>query len=305
VKIQNPSADFHCGYVAIVGWPNVGKSTLLNSLLGMKLSIVTPKPQTTRESVLGVLNEEGYQMIFLDTPGWLKPNEPFQKMMKKAIMRALYDDSDVVLWLVEPKPLTDKDKELAEALAKIEKPLFVVINKIDTPEGETQAQKTQDELSPIIKRETFPFLVSAKTKKGLTPLKTKLKSSLPQSPPYFPTDQVTDRWERYYVSEMIREQIFNLYHQEIPHASTVDVKEFKEVEGKKDHILCSVIVETNSQKKIMIGQKGRAIKNLSQSSRKRVEAWLGREIYLELNVEVRKNWRKDKEFIKNLHCHYS
>ncbi len=292
--------NFKSGVVAIVGWPNVGKSTLLNAFLGTKISIVSPRPQTTRESILGILNEENLQMIFMDTPGWLKPVDPFQGTMKRAIVRSLYDDADVLVWLLEPKTMTLEDEDFGQKLLNIRKPLCVVINKIDLSHSPRLISEMTAKIQACVGAETKVHAVSAKNGTGLPELKADLISKLPLGVPYYPTDQLTDRWERFYVTELIREEIFRLYQQEVPHASAVVVEDFVEKAGRKDLIQVSIIVETEGQMKIVLGQKGRLIKELGQSARGEIEARLGRPVFLELKVKIHKNWRKDEKFLASL-----
>ncbi len=283
--------------MAIIGWPNVGKSTLLNSILGTKLSIVTPKAQTTRESIAGILNLPKTQIIFLDTPGWLNPNDTLQTFMKKSIMRSLYDDADAVVWLLEPQELTDDQKKLGETLLRSEKPLIVGVNKVDTVTKEATEQVRAGLPAGF---EAVSFLrLAAKNGSGVPELIEALKKLMPLSPPYFPTDQITDRWERFYVTELIREKIFGIFKEEIPHAAFVMIEEFQEKEGHKDLIKAIIYVETEGQKRIIIGNKGMMIKQVGQEARKEIEDRLGRPIYLELNVKIHKNWRKDAQFIKS------
>ncbi|OVE78412.1 GTPase Era [bacterium F11] len=302
--MSSSDAPFRCGYVAIVGWPNVGKSTLLNALLGVKLSIVTPKPQTTRQSILGILNEPQVQLIFLDTPGWLDAHNPYETFLKKSVHRSVYDDADLIVWLMDPKIPEEKDKLLAKKLAGINKPLFVIVNKCDLLNKSDIIASINQEINSLISSEFHFGVISAKTKKGISELKKKVISALPVSPPYFPTDQLTDRWERFYVSELLREAIFKQYHDEIPHACAISIEEFREREGQKDFIKATIFVETESQKGILIGQKARSLRQLGQATREEIEKTLGREIYLEINVKVKKAWRKDAEFIKTLFQEY-
>ncbi len=283
--------------MAIIGWPNVGKSTLLNSILGFKLSIVTPKAQTTRESIAGILNSDKSQLVFLDTPGWLKPNDTLQTFMKKSIMRSLYDDADAVVWLIDPKPLEEEQKAFGETLLRSNKPLIVAINKVDTV-----TKEISEEVRATLPAgfEKLPFIrLAAKNGSGVPELIDHLKGLMPPSPPYFPTDQITDRWERFYVTELIRERIFGLFKEEVPHAAAVVIDEFVEKEGHKDLIKAIIYVETEGQKRILIGEKGRSIKQIGQGAREEIEERLGRPIFLELNVKIHKNWRKDPEFIKS------
>jgi GTP-binding protein Era len=263
----------------------------------VKLSIVTPKPQTTRESIVGILNQPGSQLIFLDTPGWLKPNDTLQSFMKKSLLRSLYDDADVVVWLLDPHPLTEEQKDFGGTLLRANKPLIVAINKIDTTPKEI-SEEVQSSLP--VGFEMIPFVrLAAKNGSGVPELVGLIKDRLPLSPPYFPTDQITDRWERFYVTELIRERLFERYKEEVPHASAVVIDEFREQEGRKDFIKAIIYVESEGQKKILIGEKGRAIKEVGEGARKEIENRLGRPVFLELTVKVQKNWRKDPQFIKS------
>lgn len=290
---------FRSGYVSIVGWPNVGKSTLLNNMLGAKLSIVSPRPQTTREAILGILNEPNVQAVFVDTPGWLEPEGAFQSLMKKSIVRSIHDDADVLVWLLEARPLSEADKAFGEKLKACGKPVVAAINKIDVTSNKEKLAAVEESIKAVLGADATIYRVSAKTKQGLFELKGGLISRLPEAPPYFPTDQMTDRWERFYVSELIREQLFSKYQDEVPHASTVQIESFSEVPGRKDVIKAHIVVETEGQKKIVIGAKGRSIKELGQAARKEIESCLGRPVFLELVVKVHKNWRKDGEFLKS------
>jgi GTP-binding protein Era len=299
-----PKEGFRSGYVAIVGWPNVGKSTLMNALLQAKLSIVSSKPQTTREAIRGILTTIDYQIVFVDTPGWLQPNDPFQTHMKTEIVRALRDDADVVLWLVELQGLKEGERELGLLLSKLEIPVFAVISKIDAPltSGSMQALKDtlQSQYSFIPER---IFTVSAERRMGLNELIMGVKNQLPVSPPYFPDGQITDRWERTYVAELIQEQIFRKFREEVPHASCVMIEDFEEKPGKKDVIQATIIVETEGQKGILVGKGGTMIRELGTEARMEIERLLGRPVFLSLTVKIHKNWRKDSQFLKQLGAH--
>lgn len=289
---------FKSGYVSLVGWPNVGKSTLLNAFLGSKLSIVSPRPQTTRESILGILNEPGVQMVFVDTPGWLSPQDAFQSFMKRSIVRSIYDDADVLAWLMEPKPFAPEDAEFAKKLHASNKPVVAAVNKMDLAGSAVHFDRIKSELAPILGAATPVLPVSAKSGAGRAELKGALIARLPEAPPYFPTDQMTDRWERFYAAELIREQIFKRYQQEVPHACLVLVEEFVEKPGRKDVIKAAIVVETEGQKKIVIGARAAAIRDLGRAARQEIEAQLGRPVFLELKVKVHKNWRQDGPFLK-------
>lgn len=286
--------------MAIIGWPNVGKSTLLNHLLKAKLSIISPKPQTTRETIRGILNEPNVQAIFLDTPGWLKPNGAFQQSMKKEILRSVYDDADAILWMLEPAPLTDEQKEFGVMMAKTGKPICAAISKCDVQRDPAMLDALVKELKTLLPPDSFVLRISARSGLGMTDLKNFFMKKLPEGEPFFPTDQMTDKWERFFVEEFIRETIFNTVHEEVPHASYVKVEEFDEREGRKDHIKATIYVETEGQKRILIGLKGQVIRQIGEKSRQEIEKLLNRPVYLELIVKIKKNWRTDGLFLKQM-----
>jgi GTP-binding protein Era len=298
---RSENDDFRAGYVAIVGEPNVGKSTLMNALLDQKISIVTPKPQTTRRRVLGILNGSGYQAVFLDTPGILKPKYLLQKAMLETAYSAV-DDADLVLVMIDARDsAVENDPKRDLVLSSVKrsgKPAFLVINKIDL------VRRT--ELLPMIDRfsklRIFKEIVPVSALKGdnIDELKSTLVRYLPTARPYFPSDAITDQPEKFFVAEIIRENIFERYRDEIPYSTEVDVIEFKERDGKKDFISAEVFVERESQKGILIGKGGTALKEVGELARKKVEDFLGREVFLELRVKVRENWRKDERWLKRL-----
>jgi GTP-binding protein Era len=282
------SAMMKSGYIAIVGRPNVGKSTLLNALLDDKISAVSPKPQTTRQRVVGIANGADYQMLFLDTPGILKPRYPLQKLMEKEIDLALAD-ADVVLLVVEPG-LSPSSELPAPSPRSV-----VAINKIDTV--------AKPELLPVIQHYAelgYDAIVpiSALKGDGVAGLRDVLKSRLPEGEPFYPQDQLTTQPEKFFVGELIREAIFASYGEEIPYSTIVEVVEFKEREGRKDFIQAVIYVEKASQKAILIGHGGEALKRLGSRARERIEVFLERPVYLELWVKVKEGWRKDEAFIR-------
>jgi GTP-binding protein Era len=293
--------DFKCGYVCIIGEPNVGKSTLMNTLIGQKISIVTDKPQTTRHKILGILSNEQFQIIFLDTPGLLKPKYLLQKAMMDAAHAAM-NDADVVIFMVDALDLkmeADVDHDVVfEALNKINKPVFLVINKVDIID--------KFKLLPIIdfysKRFEFVeiFPISALNALGTADLLKSVVERLPVHPPYYPLDFVSDSSERFFVSEIIRERIFVKFRQEIPYSTTVGIIEFREQEGKKDFISAEIYVERQSQKGILIGKKGVALKEIGESARVEIEKFLGRSVFLELHIKVREKWRDSDTWLKRL-----
>ncbi len=287
---ESPPPPFKSGYVAIVGRPNVGKSTLLNQLLKFKLSIISPKPQTTRRRVLGILNGQGYQIIFLDTPGMIEPRYDLQRMMMKYVRQAVAD-ADVVVYLVDASWKVHQPEAVARELEGIDKPVLLAINKID--------QVRKDTLLPLIEsyRQAFPFRaivpISALKDDGLDRLLDEIITYLPVGHPYYPTDYITDQEERFFVAEIIREKIFHLYGEEIPYSTHVEIEEFKERPGKKDYIRAVIYVEKSSQKGILIGKGGRALKRVGELAREEIEQFLGRPVFLELFVKVMEDWRKN------------
>jgi GTP-binding protein Era len=286
---NSESPSFRAGYVAIIGRPNAGKSTLLNRLLGYRLSIVTPKPQTTRHRILGILNGENYQVLLLDTPGILDPRYTLQKLMKQEIEKALADADVILLLLDATQPVFDDLKLLTGRNA------VIALNKID--------EIPRQQLLPMIDRcarEGFDrvFLISALNGDGVDDLKKAIVNLLPEAPPFYPPDQVSERPERFFVAELIREAVFNRYGAEIPYSTTVEIEEFKERPGRKDYIRAVIYVERESQKAILIGEGGRALKKVGEIAREAIEQFLGRPVYLELWVKVAPNWRENENFIR-------
>ncbi len=291
---------YRAGYVAIIGRPNVGKSTLLNQLLRERLAAVSPKAQTTRHKILGILSGPSYQALFLDTPGIMRqPSDELDRRMLKNAQEAI-KDADVVVLLVEPRPPGDVERSLIEKLSS--RPTILAINKVDTVD-QAQVQATIDQYRVL--HEFVEILpISALYGAGLDRLLELVVSLLPEGAPFYPEDQLTDRPERFFVSELIREQIYHLYGDEIPYDTAVEIEEFREArpeEGRnKDFIRAVIYVNRDSQKRILIGAGGRAIKRLGEVARKQIEGFLGRPVYLELWVKVRKKWRKNPQLLKNL-----
>ena len=270
----------------------MGKSTLINDFLGCKLSIVTPKPQTTRKKIMGVLTKEGYQIVFYDTPGIMEPKYELQKYMVKEAYEAI-EDADVILMMAEPfEPPAEKDKDFFEKLSHLNIPVILAINKIDLVE--------KDSLIPILsaydKRFKFAEIVPISALKGtnLDLMLNLVVKYLPEGEPFFPEDYMTDYNERFLASEIIREKVFEFYGEEIPYSTTVEIEEFKEREAGKDFIKAIIFVERDSQKGIIIGENGKAIKRVGVIAREEIEKQTGRKVYLELWVKVMEKWRKDK-----------
>ncbi len=283
---------FKCGYVSIIGKPNVGKSTLLNKLLKKKIAIVSHKPQTTRHKILGILDGESYQILFLDTPGIVNPKYKLQESMLNKVHAAI-SDADIILFMVDPFNIqTEKS-----IISKVEnRPFFLVINKIDLIEKE--------KLLPLIDsyKDIFRFdeaiPISALKEDGLDLLTESILNYLPEGKPFYPENQLSERDERFFVGEIVREKIFKRYGEEIPYSTAVVVDEFTERKDKKDYISVKIFVERDSQKKIIIGKDGDSLKEVGKISREEIEDFLGRKVYLDLWVKVRKNWRKKPQEIE-------
>jgi GTP-binding protein Era len=293
--------DFRCGYVALIGKPNVGKSTLMNTLVGQKISIVTDKPQTTRHKILGLLSAEKHQIIFLDTPGLLKPKYLLQSAMMEATHSAIAD-ADIVLYMIdalEPQMESNSDHDVAfKVLKNVGKPVYLIINKSDA------IRKHQ--ILPIIdyysKKYNFVeiFPISALQAEGTVDLLKSVVEKLPIHPPYYPLDSLSDANEKFFVSEIIREKIFEKFQQEIPYSTTVEIIEFKERADKKDFVSAEIYVERQSQKGILIGKNGAALKDVGESARLDIEKFLGRPVFLEMHVKVREKWRDSDAWLKRL-----
>jgi len=290
------ASNFKAGYVAIVGQPNVGKSTLTNELLKFRLSIITPKPQTTRHRILGILNGDNYQVIFLDTPGLIEPKYRLQEVMINAAVNAT-KDADLILFLVTAAAKAqEKDLAILEIIKKTNKPVILVINKIDIV-SKSIALPCIDEYRQKHQFEAI-IPISALKKENLDELEQAIIRVLPYGQPFYPPDLVTEHPERFFVSEIIREKIFQNYGEELPYSTAVVIDEFKEQEGRKDVIKARIVVERASQKGIIIGKGGAALKNVGQQARIEIEEFLGRPVFLELWVAVRDKWRKKDMFLK-------
>ncbi len=283
------------GYVAIIGKPNVGKSTLLNHLLGTKISAVTSKPQTTRKRILGILTEGEYQACFIDTPGIIDAEYELQEQMVGQIKSAIAD-ADVLVLLIDPWFKNDRSfwqfTDLADEIPKI-----IAINKIDLV--------SRNDLLPLIdslKSRRIPDIVpiSALNGEGVADLKRIIFANLPEAEFFYPEEDISDSPERFFVADLIREKIFQRFKKEIPYATCVLIDDFKEREKGKDYIRAIIYVERDSQKAILIGKKGTALKKVGEEARREIESFLGRTVYLELWVKVKEKWRKNKKFLKEL-----
>ncbi len=282
------------GFVNIVGNPNVGKSTIMNALVGEKLSIITQKMQTTRHRIKGIVSGEDFQIVYSDTPGILKPNYKLQETMMKFVDTALID-ADVILFVTDVVEKPGKNPDYIEKVRKSNMPVIVLINKIDLSNQE-DVVKLYEYWS-----ETFPgatiFPISAQEKFNIEPIFDRILELLPEAPPYFDKNDLTDRNERFFLQEIIREKILIHYQKEIPYSVEVEVEEFKETESIIN-VRCVIHVERDSQKGIIIGHKGNMIKKVGSEARKDAEEFFSKKIFLELFVKVAKDWREKDRSLK-------
>ncbi len=275
------------GFVNIVGNPNVGKSTLMNLLMGERISIATFKAQTTRHRIMGIINTDDAQIVFSDTPGVLKPNYKLQETML-AFAESALQDADVLLYVTDVIEKPDKNNDFLGKVAKMNVPVLVLINKIDVSNQQNLESLVGEWHEMLPQAEIFP--ISAKAKFNVDNVLRRIKELLPDSPPYFGKDQWTDKPARFFVTEIIREKILLYYDKEIPYSTEVAVEEFKESE-KRINIRAIIYVERESQKGIIIGHKAVALKKVSTEARKTLEKFFGKDIFLELIVKVDKDWR--------------
>lgn len=287
-----------CGYVAIVGRPNVGKSTLLNHILGQKLSITSRKPQTTRHNLLGILTEPNLQMIFVDTPGIHTNQERAINRVMNRSAASVISDVDVVIFVVDRNQWSEADEYVAKCLSNTSVPVIVVVNKIDMIEDkETLLPHLQFLSKQVNAHDLVPL--SALRKTNLEPLLERLKTLMPENPPLFAEDQITDRSERFLCSEIIREKITRQLGAEVPYQVTVEIENFR-AEGKITHIDALILVERDGQKKIIIGNGGERIKSIGQKSRVDIENLLACKVMLKTWVKVRSGWSDDERALRSL-----
>lgn len=288
------------GYVTIIGKPNVGKSTLMNQLLGERLSIISSKPQTTRKRILGILNGSEYQVIFLDTPGILTPNYMLQEKFLDFV-RSSVRDADIIIVMIDmgndkQAVNTLSDEIVSKVLSNPKQKKLAVLNKADLS-NEGEIKKLIEKLEGI---KTFDSVipVSAKENYNTEAVFDTIINLLPVGPRYYPEDQLTDEPERFFVTEIIREKIFELYRDEIPFSTEVEIEDFKERSKGKDFVLASIIVEKNTQKGIIIGNKGEMIKRVGKNAREAIELFLQRPVFLELHVKVKSKWRSNPQMLR-------
>jgi len=287
------------GYVTIIGKPNAGKSTLLNAILGEKLSIATSKPQTTRKKILGIHSTENFQIIFLDTPGIMKPEYLLQNRMLDFVFQSA-KDADVILFLLDAEADSQgakafEDVNVERILNENSTPKILLINKIDVSNQAVVEKLAESANSKGIFKKIIP--ISAKDSVNINSIIDSILEFLPVHPKFYPEDQLSDENERFFVSEIIREKVFELYREEIPYSTEVEIEEFTEREGRKDYIRAAIIIERESQKPIIIGDKGLTIKKLGRNSREAIESFLQREVFLELFVKVKEKWRSNPNML--------
>ena len=282
------------GFVNIIGNPNVGKSTLMNALVGERLSIITPKAQTTRHRIFGILNEPEYQIVFSDTPGVIQPVYKMQEHMMKYVSDA-FEDADVFLYLVEPSDRALKDEGFFQKLLNTKVPVLLIINKIDTTNQEKLEEEVAYWTEHLPNAEIIP--ISALEQANTTYLLDRLITLIPPSPPYFDKDALTDKTERFFVSEIVREQILLNYKKEVPYSVEVDVEEFKEADDII-RIRTVIYVARDTQKGIIIGHKGSKLKQVGIGARKQLESFFAKQVHLETFVKVKKNWRDSDLHLK-------
>lgn len=284
---------FKSGFVSIVGKPNVGKSTLMNRLVGEPLSIITPKAQTTRHRIMGIINGDGYQIVYSDTPGILEPKYALHEAMMRYVKVSL-EDADLVLVLVEPDEKFDDT--VYGRFNRLSVPVILVVNKADTGKGSQIADKLTYWKQQLPKAAAV-FAASALTGENVSDLLDTIVAHLPEHPPYFPEDELTDRPQRFFASEILREQIFLQYEQEVPYSTEVAITDFKE-DDDIIRIRAQIYVERDSQKGILIGKGGSALKTVGIEARKRMEDFFQKKVFLETTVKVARNWRREKERLR-------
>ena len=287
--------EHKAGFVNIIGNPNVGKSTLMNVLMGEKLSIITHKAQTTRHRILGILNEENYQIVFSDTPGIIKPAYKLQESMMNFVQSA-FQDADVLIYMVEIGEKRLKDEALFEKIKNTKIPLLLLINKIDLAQQKAVEEQINLWKEKVPNAEILP--ISALNKFNIEKILVRIKELLPEAPAFYEKDAITDKPERFFVSESIREKILKHYKKEVPYAVQGEVEEFKE-EEEIIRIRAIIFVMRESQRGIIIGHKGAGVKRIGTEARRELERFFGKKIFLETVVKVKKNWRDDDRQLKS------
>jgi len=291
------TSDIHkAGFVNIIGNPNVGKSTLMNALVGERISIITSKAQTTRDRIMGIVNGKNFQIVYSDTPGVINPGYKLHEKMMKFVNTA-FSDADVLLFVTD---ITEKEESVADITSKLQKaqqPVLLLINKIDLANQETVSAIVESWSNRLKNAIVLP--ISALKKFNTSAIFDLIIENLPECPPYFPKDQLTDRPERFFIAEILREKVFKYYKKEIPYSVAILIDSFKE-EEEIIKIRAEIIVERNSQKGIIIGHRGKALKNVGTTARRDMENFLQKKVFLETYVKVDKDWRKNDRSLKNL-----
>lgn len=293
---QSIAGDFRFGYVALIGRPNVGKSTLLNAILGQKLSIVTAKPQTTRQRLAGIKTSGVGQVVYLDTPGiHASAGRALNRYMNR-VARAAFRDVDVILFLIEAGRWTQQDRRIAKMLSSVEQPVVLVINKIDTLASRAELLAF---IAEMVDPEAFEqvLLISAKQGDGVADLESRVTAMLPFSRPFYDEDQITDRSERFLAAELLREALTERLHQELPYALTVEIEQFSREENLL-RISAIIWVERDSQKQIAIGRGGKALKQVGSQARKAMEELFGSKVFLKTFVKVSKDWSRSEKLLE-------
>jgi GTP-binding protein Era len=293
-----PEATFKAGFVAVMGRPNVGKSTLVNALMGQKIAAVSPRPQTTRKRQLGILTSAAAQVIFIDTPGVHQPRHKLGENMNQEAL-AILEEADLILFLVDAgEPPGDEDRLLAGFLTRLRRPVETILglNKADLVAADDLPARRAEYLSLL--PAAAPLAFSARTGEGLDALLAAILTRLPEHPPFFPDEQVTDLYERDLAADLIREAALNLLRDEIPHGIAIRIDQFQERGEQGAYIEATVFVERESHKPIVIGQGGAMLKKIGSAARLEIEKMSGRKVYLRLRVKVRKNWRDDEKVLR-------
>lgn len=292
------NSSFKSGFVTIAGPPNSGKSTLLNTICNTPLSAVSSKPHTTIQHVKGILTQKEYQIVFVDTPGFIKPQTKLEKIMKFETQRASKDDADLILLCIEPDLKTlERNKKLISTYSSYKKEIFGVITKMDIYSKQDILKSIEFLKNTITTSDIIE--ISSFKKINIDLLIDKIVEKLPLSPPYYPSDILSDKWERFFAAEMIRETIFELYRDEIPYSVAVSIELFKE-ETQPVYILAYLFVSKKTHKMILIGDNGKKIKELREKSQKKIKTFLNKDVKLELYVKIRENWQNDEKFIEKI-----